>query len=154
MSDLGVIFTMSFKSVPIIPLRSATPIPMIVTSTVPRGGNPTKLSTASVNIRRIFSAVSKLTGTISWPEAGWMADKFAFTASQLRTGTEAARTIYMSNGSGRRLPTSSTILRNLFRAPAFGAAEDFGGVMLDSREWRTSGGEPSLYRSSSQPTAI
>ena len=58
---LGVLLTSFVKQAPINPDPSATPTPIIATSTVPNGANPVKFVTAEVNIYLIPSGLSKLT---------------------------------------------------------------------------------------------
>ena len=90
------------------PLPSATPIPIMVTSTSPSGANPVKLCTASVNMRCTFAGVSRLTARIGVPSLGCgtctpSAAAIAETITTIRHST--ANSVI---GSGSRLPSRST----------------------------------------------
>lgn len=58
----GADSTTSFNPAPISPLPSATAMPSIATSTVPRGAKPVKFVTISVIIRCSPAIVRRLTG--------------------------------------------------------------------------------------------
>ena len=97
------------------PDRSATPAPSMTVSTMPNGGKCVKVSGTSVNSRRKFASLSRLStvtmrlvpvsGSIS---PGCAADHPARLATTESATSTAMNQTKSSTGSGRRLPVRST----------------------------------------------
>ena len=99
------------------PVFSATPTPSSATSTTPRGGNPVNVGT-----RLTMNSVSAV--PVNWfamrsgsPVRGCVSVNAIGASSAEATQVSSSRSRNRIAGSGSRLPTVSTLLRNRSMAP-------------------------------------
>ncbi len=108
----GAACTMSRRVVPIRPLFSATPMPSMATSTVPRGAKPVKLEIVCSRIQCSPSLDTRLMMSIEASSIGLTASSPSLLNSQDRRISPKAKMAKSVAGCGSALPTLSIAVRN------------------------------------------